>query len=163
MQDTTVLTTTEMQDTTVLTTTEMQDTTVLTTTEMQDTPVLTTTEMKSSTVLPTTDLLPDGTCIELCPCQSVNAYHILSSEELQIKIKELKNQIAVDKKNTNSYKNTKRSLPDSRPSSRNLGIVGVILLIIPLVLMLANDCTRILEHFNLTKRHKKVLNINLKV
>ena len=141
-----------MEDTTVLTTTEMQETTVLTTTEMEDTTVLTTTEMKSSTVLPTTDLLPNGACIELCPCQSVNTYHILSSEELQIRIKELKNQIAVDKKNTNSYKNTKRSLSDSRPSSRNLGIVGVILLIIPLVLMLANDCTRILEHFNLTKK-----------
>ena len=130
----------------------MQETTVLTTTEMEDTTVLTTTEMKSSTFLPATDLLPNGACIELCPCQSVNTYHILSSEELQIRIKELKNQIAVDKKNTNSYKNTKRSLPDSRPSSRNLGIVGVILLIIPLVLMLANDCTRILEHFNLTKK-----------
>ena len=130
----------------------MQETTVLTTTEMEDTTVLTTTEMKSSTFLPTTDLLPNGACIELCPCQSVNTYHILSSEELQIRIKELKNQIAVDKKNTNSYKNTKHSLPDSRPSSRNLGIVGVILLIIPLVLMLANDCTRILEHFNLTKK-----------
>ena len=130
----------------------MQETTVLTTTEMEDTTVLTTTEMKRSTFVPTTDLLPNGACIELCPCQSVNTYHILSPEELQIRIKELKNQIAVDKKNTNSYKNTKRSLPDSRPSSRNLGIVGVILLIIPLVLMLANDCTRILEHFNLTKK-----------
>jgi hypothetical protein len=137
----------------------MQETTVLTTTEMEDTTVLTTTEMKSSTFLPTTDLLPNGACIELCPCQSVNTYHILSSEELQIRIKELKNQIAVDKKNTNSYKNTKRSLPDSRPSSRNLGIVGVILLIIPLVLMLANDCTRILEHFN----HMQYLGVKLRL
>jgi hypothetical protein len=49
----------------------MQETTVLTTTEMEDATVLTTTEMKSSTFVPTTDLLPNGACIELCPCQSV--------------------------------------------------------------------------------------------
>ena len=103
-----------------LPTTEMQETTIASTTEGE--------ELLHSTTLPT--------CTRTCSCQSNQT---LSNEELQIKIAKLKTEIAVDRKNTSKYRNTKLSATDNRKSSRNLGIIGIVLLVIPVLLVVTND------------------------
>jgi hypothetical protein len=85
-------------------------------------------ELLHSTTLPT--------CTRTCSCQSNQT---LSNEELQIKIAKLKTEIAVDRKNTSKYRNTKLSATDNRKSSRNLGIIGIVLLVIPVLLVVASD------------------------
>ena len=85
-------------------------------------------ELLQSTTLPT--------CTRTCSCQSNQT---LSNEELQIKIAKLKTEIAVDRKNTSKYRNTKLSATDNRKSSRNLGIIGIVLLVIPVLLVVASD------------------------
>ena len=85
-------------------------------------------ELLHSTTLPT--------CTRTCSCQSNQT---LSNEELQIKIAKLKTEIAVDRKNTSKYRNTKLSATDNRKSSRNLGILGIVVLVIPALLVVTND------------------------
>ena len=85
-------------------------------------------ELLHSTTLPT--------CTRTCSCQSNQT---LSNEELQIKIAKLKTEIAVDRKNTSKYRNTKLSATDNRKSSRNLGIIGIVLLVIPVLLVVTSD------------------------
>jgi hypothetical protein len=85
-------------------------------------------ELLHSTTLPT--------CTRTCSCQSNQT---LSNEELQIKIAKLKTEIAVDRKNTSKYRNTKLSATDNRKSSRNLGIIGIVLLVIPILLVVTSD------------------------
>ena len=77
-----------------------------------------------------------STCTRTCSCQSNQSF---SNEELQIKIAKLKTEISVDRKNTSKYRNTKLSATDNRKSSRNLGILGIVVLVIPVLLVVTND------------------------
>ena len=101
------------------------------TTEMQETTIASTTggeELLHSTTLPT--------CTRKCSCPSNQT---LSNEELLVKIAKLKTEISVDRKNTSKYRNTKLSVTDNRKSSRNLGILGIVVLVIPVLLVVIND------------------------
>jgi hypothetical protein len=103
-----------------LQTTEMQETTIASTTEGE--------ELLQSTTL--------STCTRMCSCPSNQT---LSNEELLVKITKLKIEISVDRKNTSKYRNTNVSAKDNRKSSRNLGILGIVVLVIPVLLVVTND------------------------
>jgi hypothetical protein len=84
-----------------------------------------------------------STCTRTCSCQSNQSF---SNEELQIKIAKLKTEISVDRKNTSKYRNTKLSATDNRKSSRNLGILGIVVLVIPVLLVVTNDLLTALKY-----------------
>jgi hypothetical protein len=77
-----------------------------------------------------------STCTRMCSCPSNQT---LSNEELLVKITKLKIEISVDRKNTSKYRNTNVSATDNRISSRNLGILGIVVLVIPVLLVVTND------------------------
>ncbi|XP_071160873.1 uncharacterized protein [Mytilus edulis] len=68
---------------------------------------------------------------------------ILTKEQLTEKLSALRNAISIDKKETNLYKATKMSVYDQRKSSRNIGIVGIIVLVVPVILIVIMDVHRI--------------------
>ena len=84
-----------------------------------------------------------STCTRTCSCQSNQT---LSNEELLVKIAKLKTEISVDRKNTSKYRNTKLSATDNRKSSRNIGILGIVVLVIPVLLVVASDLLTALKH-----------------
>ncbi|XP_071160875.1 uncharacterized protein [Mytilus edulis] len=73
---------------------------------------------------------------------------ILTEEEVANKVTLLKNAISINKKETNFFKNTKRSANDSRKSARNLGIVGIIVMMFPVIFVVVID---ILSIFTVTQ------------
>jgi hypothetical protein len=92
-------------------------------------------ELLHSTTLPT--------CTRTCSCQSNQT---LSNEELLVKIAKFKIEISVDRKNTSKYRKTKLSATDNRKSSRNLGILGIVVLVIPILLVVTNDLLTTLKY-----------------
>ena len=100
------------------------------------------TEMQETTIASTTggeELVPLSTlstCTQTCSCPSNQT---LSNEELLDKIAKLKTEISVDRKNTSKYRNTKLSATDNRKSSRNIGILGIVVLVIPVLLVITNE------------------------
>lgn len=78
---------------------------------------------------------------------SVNGIQIsntlMTEEELTEKLSVLRDAISIDKKETYLYKTTKMSAYDPRKSSRNIGIVGVIVLFVPVILVVCIDVHRI--------------------
>jgi len=107
-------------------------------TEMQETTIASSTggeELLHSTTL--------STCTRTCSCQSNQT---LSNEELLDKITKLKTEISVDRKNTSKYRNTKLSATDNRKSSKNLGILGIVVLVIPVLLVITNDVLTALKY-----------------
>jgi hypothetical protein len=92
-------------------------------------------ELLHSTTLPT--------CTWTCSCQSNQT---LSNEELLVKIAKFKIEISVDRKNTSKYRKTKLSATDNRKSSRNLGILGIVVLVIPILLVVTNDLLTTLKY-----------------
>ncbi|XP_065940781.1 uncharacterized protein [Magallana gigas] len=79
-----------------------------------------------------------------CSCVSNVTY---TPQELQQKIEKMKAELTVDKKQTNKYKRSLISVPDSRPSARGIGSsVGVLTLGIVIALLVAFDCPRASRH-----------------
>lgn len=70
---------------------------------------------------------------------------IWTEEELAEKLSVLRDAISIKKKETNLYKATKMSAYDPRESSRNIGIVGVIVLVVPVIFVLIIDAQRICQ------------------
>ncbi|VDI41972.1 Hypothetical predicted protein [Mytilus galloprovincialis] len=68
---------------------------------------------------------------------------IMTEEELTEKLAVLRDAISIDKKDTYMYKTTKMSAYDPRKSSRNIGIVGVIVLFAPVIFVVVIDAHRI--------------------
>ncbi|VDI38546.1 Hypothetical predicted protein [Mytilus galloprovincialis] len=82
-----------------------------------------------------------------CPrasCLQINST-IWTTVELSEKLELLKNAISINKKETNSYKATKTSANDPRKSSRNIGIVGVIVLVVPVIFVIVMDIQSIFK------------------
>ncbi|CAG2219496.1 unnamed protein product [Mytilus edulis] len=77
-------------------------------------------------------------------CLQINST-VWTTEELSEKLTLLKNAISINKKETNSYKTTKTSAYDPRKSSRNIGIVGIALLIVPVICVIVMDIQRIFK------------------
>jgi hypothetical protein len=84
-----------------------------------------------------------STCTRMCSCPSNQT---LWNEELLVKITKLKIEISVDRKNTSKYRKTKLSATDNRKSSRNLGILGIVVLVIPILLVVTNDLLTTLKY-----------------
>lgn len=70
---------------------------------------------------------------------------IMTVEELTEKLSVLRDAIYIDKKDTYLYKTTKMSAYDPRKSSRNIGIVGVIVLFVPVIFVVVIDVHRICQ------------------
>ncbi|VDI25880.1 Hypothetical predicted protein [Mytilus galloprovincialis] len=75
-------------------------------------------------------------------CMQINNT-VWTEEELTEKLLLLRNAISINKKETNLYKATKMSAYDPRKSSRNIGIVGVIVLVVPVIFVVVMDVQRI--------------------
>lgn len=79
-----------------------------------------------------------------CPCLNNVSY---TPEELQHKIEKMKSELTVEKKQTNKYKRSLISVPDSRPSAKGIGSsVGVLTLCIVIALLVAFDFPRASRH-----------------
>ncbi|KAK3105741.1 hypothetical protein FSP39_004658, partial [Pinctada imbricata] len=66
----------------------------------------------------------------MCTCECSNTYYYnVTSEEIQTKIKELRESLEIDKKSVTSYQRTLTSANDVRASSAVIGSLGVIVLI----------------------------------
>lgn len=70
--------------------------------------------------------------------------NIWTKEEIANKVTLLKNEISINKKETNLFRNTRRSVYDSRKSARNLGIVGIIVMMFPAICVVIIDILNIL-------------------
>lgn len=68
-----------------------------------------------------------------------------TKEEIDERLTLLRKAISVNKNETNLYKATKRSASDHRKSSRNIGICGVIVLVLPVIFVLAIDISKNLQ------------------
>ncbi|CAG2186170.1 unnamed protein product [Mytilus edulis] len=77
-------------------------------------------------------------------CLQINST-VWTTEELAEKLTLLKNAIFINKKETKSYKATKISAYDPRKSSRNIGMVGIALLIVPVIFAIVMDIQRIFK------------------
>lgn len=65
---------------------------------------------------------------------------------LQPKIKELEKILTVDKTNISAIVNKRISAKDNRPSARNLGVLGIILLVLVLSLIILVDVSSFARH-----------------
>ncbi|XP_071160550.1 sialate:O-sulfotransferase 1-like [Mytilus edulis] len=70
---------------------------------------------------------------------------VWTEEELAEKLYLLRNAISIDKKGTKLYRATKMSAYDPRKSSRNIGIVGIIVLVVPVIFVVVIDVHRICQ------------------
>lgn len=71
-----------------------------------------------------------------CPCEYVSVVNKTKEELIAIATKDL----YIDKTQTSTYKNSKKSAEDHRGSSRNIGIVGVLVISITMSLLVLVDC-----------------------
>lgn len=100
-----------------------------------------TSSIHSSPVMSSSSL---SSSVYYCSCVSNVTY---TPQELQQKIEKMKSELTVDKKQTNKYKRSLISVPDSRPSARGIGSsVGVLTLGIVIALLVAFDCPRASRH-----------------
>lgn len=65
---------------------------------------------------------------------------------LQPQIKELEKILKVDKANISAIVNKRISAKDTRPSARNLGVLGIILLVLVLSLIILVDVSSFSRH-----------------
>ncbi|CAC5414927.1 unnamed protein product [Mytilus coruscus] len=72
----------------------------------------------------------------VCPCKYVSVVNKTKEELIARATKDLD----IDKTQTSSYKNSKKSAEDHRLSSRNIGIVGVLVISITVALLVLVDC-----------------------
>jgi hypothetical protein len=73
-----------------------------------------------------------------CPCTTIGrlSYATITKEELiEIAVKDLD----INKKQTSAYVNSKSSAKDKRLSSKSMGVVGIILIVLPLILIVLVD------------------------
>ncbi|CAG2186481.1 unnamed protein product [Mytilus edulis] len=101
------------------------------------TKVSTDTWVKVSTDISTqvsTDTASASECV--CPCEYVSVVNKTKEELIAIATKDL----YIDKTQTSTYKNSKKSAEDHRSSSRNIGIVGVLVISITMSLLVLVDC-----------------------
>lgn len=73
-------------------------------------------------------------------------------EWLQPKIKELEKILTVDKTNVSAILNKKISAKDSRPSARNIGVFGIVMLSAIAVLIILSDMTSLSRHAQTIKQ-----------
>lgn len=89
-------------------------------------------------------LLSSLTSVCYCPCVNNVTY---TPQELQQKIEKMKSELTVEAKQTNKYKRSLISVPDSRPSAQGIGSsVGVLTLGIVIALLVAFDFPRASRH-----------------
>lgn len=95
-----------------------------------------------STSIPTTDrpnpVYHQSTTtarINMCPCPCRFPRKNISAEEFKEKLKE----IVVNKKDTSSYKRSKICAPDERTSSKTIGMVAIVVIVIPFFLLILSD------------------------
>ncbi|VDH89323.1 Hypothetical predicted protein [Mytilus galloprovincialis] len=67
-----------------------------------------------------------------------------TKDEITDRVILLKNKLLINKKETSLYKNTKRSAYDSRKSARNLGIFGIIVMMLPVIFVISIDIISLL-------------------
>lgn len=103
-----------------------------------------TTDLLKSTLTPTVTVTDRCSECPLASCLQINST-IWTTVELSEKLTLLRNAISINKKQTNSYKATKTSAYDPRKSSRNIGIVGVIVLVVPVIFVIVMDIQRIFK------------------
>ena len=98
--------------------------------------------------------------VDLCPCSceyrakvdywaSHNVTNMTYDEIvvwLQPKIKELEKILTVDKTNISAIVNKRISAKDNRPSARNLGVLGIILLVLVASLIILVDVSSCSRH-----------------
>lgn len=99
--------------------------------------------------LPTTSIpnvTTESTLVVNSPsnCLQINNT-VWTEEELAENLYLLRNTISINKKETYLYKATKKSAYDPRKSSRNIGIVGVIVLVVPVIIVVIMDVHRICQ------------------
>ncbi|CAC5375116.1 unnamed protein product [Mytilus coruscus] len=94
-----------------------------------------------------TDNATAGNINCMCPCANYLPSNstLWTEEKLVKRLTLLKSTISVNKKETNMYKGTKRSAYDPRKSSRNLGLFGVIVLVLPVIFVVVIDIQRIFK------------------
>ncbi|KAK3083063.1 hypothetical protein FSP39_012954, partial [Pinctada imbricata] len=77
----------------------------------------------------------------MCPC-SMYKNKTYTQEEVQKRIKEIKEKLTIKPKNTRAYKRSLISAPDDRISARNIGYAGVVIMIILSGLIVLMDVPR---------------------
>ncbi|XP_063436190.1 mucin-5AC-like [Mytilus trossulus] len=82
-----------------------------------------------------------------CPCNNFT----MTEDELIRKIALLKLELAVDRKQTNKYKRSLTSASDDRPSSKYIGTIGIVVLVVICTLIVLMD----LQHCACFMFHKK--------
>lgn len=93
---------------------------------------------------PVMSSLPASSSVCYCPCVNNVTY---TPQELQQKIEKMKSELTVETKQTNKYKRSLISVPDSRPSAQGIGSsVGVLTLGIVITLLVAFDFPRASRH-----------------
>lgn len=70
----------------------------------------------------------------------------LSTAEAKKRASELANNLTIDAKSTASYKRKKSSAKDGRVSSKIIGIIGGIFIVVPFSLVILSDLKKILQH-----------------
>ncbi|XP_063420048.1 uncharacterized protein LOC134705213 [Mytilus trossulus] len=119
-----------------------------------------TTEMTTkSTFEVTTDRLLQNTC--MCPCSRIenwSRFENVTIEELAIllhdEIEALKKELTVKKKSSSKYIRTITSAPDDRTSSKSMGFVSIVCIIIPFALIIMADILNIYLHFRKVPKNK---------
>ncbi|XP_071148047.1 uncharacterized protein [Mytilus edulis] len=74
-----------------------------------------------------------------------------SNETLQEKVDQLVKELSIDKTTLSSYKNTKISAADPRPSSRGIGSVAAVILATLIVILLISDIPMVISHLKILK------------
>ncbi|XP_021353965.1 coadhesin-like [Mizuhopecten yessoensis] len=82
-----------------------------------------------------------------CPLSRVAEIKNISAEELIVLVKEIKDELAVDVSKLSKTIGKKVSARDSRVSTKTIGVVGSVLLIIPFVLVIGLDCVNLYRYF----------------
>lgn len=93
-----------------------------------------------------TNTQTNSTCF--CPCSS-GGFQTFTDEELQQKIQEIIAELKIDPKETSVAKRKLISVPDSRPSAKAVGSVGVVILLTVVGLVILMDANVI--HENISK------------
>ncbi|VDH96438.1 Hypothetical predicted protein [Mytilus galloprovincialis] len=65
--------------------------------------------------------------------------HLPTLDEVLENIAKIQMEISVDRKETTAYKNTKVSAKDDRVSSKSIGIVGILVVVLPFLVLFLLD------------------------
>lgn len=114
--------------------------------------ILGTTKGESSTSLVSTTVEADSEeCSFQCPCDF--ASQNITAEMLQERIEELKAILTVEKTTTSAYIRKHTSAKDNRPSSKAIGALGIIIIVLTLVFIVGMDLISMVQFC----KHKKIL------